>query len=217
MPAYSAYARGTESLTFSWRRKTEDHHISLPLRMRGSLTELVSLGEDSTAMVAETEVQVTQGEARAVKIHLPASINININQVSGAAVADWEMQGGDLVVSFLEPVAQSTRFVVSGETRLARDGQVEIPLFRLLDAERETGGVDTGFLERRSTKKRITRESNHRKQREEKNSRGHVRSTSRRKSLRKARKQEQILHHRGRRDHGSGNKYYLCVFGDLCG
>ena len=143
---WMAYGRGTEPLTFSWRRKTEDHHISLPLRMRGSLTELVSLGEDSTAMVAETEVQVTQGEARAVKIHLPANINININQVSGAAVADWEMQGGDLVVSFLEPVAQSTRFVVSGETRLARDGQVEIPLFRLLDAERETGGVAVEVL-----------------------------------------------------------------------
>jgi hypothetical protein len=141
---WMAYGRGTEPLTFSWRRKTEDHHSSLPLRMRGSLTELVSLGEDSTAMVAEAEVQVTQGEARAVKIHLPASININ--QVSGAAVADWEMQGGDLVVSFLEPVAQSTRFVVSGETRLARDGQVEIPLFRLLDAERETGGVAVEVL-----------------------------------------------------------------------
>jgi hypothetical protein len=96
---WMAYGRGTEPLTFSWRRKTEDHHSSLPLRMRGSLTELVSLGEDSTAMVAETEVQVTQGEARAVKIHLPA--NININQVSGAAVADWEMQAGDLVISFL--------------------------------------------------------------------------------------------------------------------
>jgi hypothetical protein len=141
---WMAYGRGTEPLTFSWRRKTEDHHSSLPLRMRGSLTELVSLGEDSTAMVAETEVQVTQGEARAVKIHLPA--NININQVSGAAVADWEMQAGDLVISFLEPVAQSTRFVVSGETRLARDGQVEIPLFRLLDAERETGGVAVEVL-----------------------------------------------------------------------
>jgi hypothetical protein len=141
---WMAYGRGTEPLTFTWRRKTEDHHSSLPLRMRGSLTELVSLGEDSSAIVAEADVQVMQGEARAVKIHLPA--NININQVSGAVVADWEMQAGDLVVSFLEPVEQNTRFVVSGETRLARDGQVEIPLFRLLDAERETGGVAVEVL-----------------------------------------------------------------------
>ena len=141
---WMAYGRGTEPLTFTWRRKTEDHHSSLPLRMRGSLTQLVSLGEDSTAIVVEANVQVTQGEARAVKIHLPAKININ--QVSGAVVADWEMQGGDLVVTFLEPVEQSTRFVVSGETRLPRDGQVEIPLFRLLDTERETGGVAVEVL-----------------------------------------------------------------------
>ena len=141
---WMAYGRGTEPLTFTWRRKTEDHHSSLPLRMRGSLTQLVSLSEDSTAIAVEADVQVTQGEARAVKIHLPA--NININQVSGAAVADWEMQGGDLVVTFLELVEQSTRFVVSGETRLPRDGQVEVPLFHLLDAERETGGVAVEVL-----------------------------------------------------------------------
>ncbi len=141
---WMAYGRGTEPLTFTWRRKTEDHHSSLLLRMRGSLTQLVSLSEDSTAIAVEADVQVTQGEARAVKIHLPA--NININQVSGAAVADWEMQGGDLVVTFLEPVEQSTRFVVSGETRLPRDGQVEVPLFRLLDVERETGGVAVEVL-----------------------------------------------------------------------
>jgi len=141
---WMAYGRGTEPLTFTWRRKTEDHHSSLPLRMRGSLTQLVSLSEDSTALAVEADVQVTQGEARVVKIHLPA--NININQVSGAAVADWEMQGGDLVVTFLEPVEQSTRFVVSGETRLPRDGQVKVPLFGLLDVERETGGVAVEVL-----------------------------------------------------------------------
>jgi len=141
---WMAYGRGTEPLTFTWRRKTEDHHSSLLLRMRGSLTQLVSLSEDSTAIAVEADVQVTQGEARAVKIHLPA--NININQVSGAAVADWGMQGGDLVVTFLEPVEQSTRFVVSGETRLPRDGQVKVPLFRLLDVERETGGVAVEVL-----------------------------------------------------------------------
>jgi hypothetical protein len=139
-----AYGKGTEPLRFTWKRKTEDHHSTLPLRYRGSLTELVSLSEDSTAIVAETEIQVTQGEAREIRIHLPEKINVN--QVSGAAVADWETRGGDLAVTFLEPVAHGTRFVVNGETRLARDGEVGIPLFRLLDAERETGGVAVEVL-----------------------------------------------------------------------
>src|SRR5208282_1383257 len=39
-----AYGRGNEPLTFTWRKKTEDHHVELPLRLRGSLTQLTSLG-----------------------------------------------------------------------------------------------------------------------------------------------------------------------------
>ncbi len=139
-----AYGNGTQPLTFTWRRKTEDHHSTQPLRQRGSLTELVSLGEDSTAIVAEIAVVVTQGAARETKVHLPEKITIN--QVSGASVADWEMQGGDLSVTFLEPVEQNTRFVVSGETHLAREGQLDVPLFRLLNTERETGGVAVEVL-----------------------------------------------------------------------
>jgi hypothetical protein len=139
-----AYGKGTEPLRFTWKRRTEDHHNTLPLRYRGSLTELVSLNEDSTAIVAESEIQVTQGKAREIRIHLPEKINVN--QVSGAGVADWEMRGGHLVVTFIEPVEHSTRFVLSCETRLPREGEIGIPLFRLVDAERETGGVAVEVL-----------------------------------------------------------------------
>ena len=138
------YGKGTEPLRFAWKRKTEDHHSTQPLRYRGSLTELVSLSEDSTAIVSESEIQVTQGEAREIRIHLPEKINVN--QVSGAAVADWEMRGADLAVTFIEPIERSTRFVVSCETHLARDGQIGIPLLRLIDAERESGGVAVEVL-----------------------------------------------------------------------
>jgi hypothetical protein len=89
-----AYARGNEALTFTWRRKTEDHHVELPLRMRGSLTQLTSLAEDSTSIYAEASLDVVQGAAREVKIQLPEKITIN--QVSGAMVADWEMKNGAL-------------------------------------------------------------------------------------------------------------------------
>jgi hypothetical protein len=61
-----AYGRGNEPLTFTWRKKTEDHHIELPLRLRGSLTQLTSLGEDSTAIYAEASFEVVQGAAREV-------------------------------------------------------------------------------------------------------------------------------------------------------
>jgi hypothetical protein len=139
-----AYARGNEPLTFSWKRKTEDHRSSQALRVRGSLTELTGLGEDTTTIVAEVNIEVTQGAAREVRIALPDKVTIN--QVAGATVADWEMKDGQLAVTFLEPVEQNAKFIVSGETRSPRDGQIEIPLLRLLNTERDTGGVAVEVL-----------------------------------------------------------------------
>jgi hypothetical protein len=134
-----AYGRGNEALAFSWKRKTEDHRATQPLRLRGSLTQLLGLGEDSTSINAEVNLEVTQGAAHEVKIQIPDKVTIN--QVLGAMVADWEVKNGELAVSFLEPVEQSARFVITGETRSPRDGPMDIPLLRLLNAERETGGV----------------------------------------------------------------------------
>ncbi|HET8921753.1 MAG TPA: hypothetical protein VFN26_02020 [Candidatus Acidoferrum sp.] len=134
-----AYGRGNETLAFTWRRKTEDHRATLPLRLRGSLTQLLGLGEDSTSINAEVNLEVTQGAAHEVKIQIPDKVTIN--QVLGAMVADWEVKNGELAVSFLEPVEQSARFVITGETRSPRDGPMDIPLLRLLNTERETGGI----------------------------------------------------------------------------
>jgi len=139
-----AYARGDEPLTFTWHRKIEDHHITLPLRQRGSLTQLTSLAEDSTSLYAEVNLEITQGAAKEARIQLPE--NIMINQVSGGMVADWEVKAGELVVTFLEPVEQSARFVITGETKTPRDGHIDISLLRLLNTERDTGGVAVEVL-----------------------------------------------------------------------
>jgi hypothetical protein len=139
-----AYGRGNEPLTFTWRRKTEDHHTTQPLRLRGSLTQLLGLGEDATSINAEVNLEVTQGAAHEVKIQIPDKITIN--QVLGAMVADWEVKSNELSVTFLEPVEQRARFVITGETHSPREGQMEIPLLRLLNAERETGGVAVEVL-----------------------------------------------------------------------
>jgi hypothetical protein len=139
-----AYGRGNEPLTFTWRRKTEDHHVELPLRMRGSLTQLTSLAEDSTSIYAEVNLEVVQGAARQAQIQLPE--NVTINQVSGAMVADWEMKNGALAVTFLEPVEHSARFVINGETRLPRDGVIDVPILRLQNVERDEGGVAVEVL-----------------------------------------------------------------------
>jgi hypothetical protein len=139
-----AYGRGNEALTLTWRKKTEDHHIELPLRMRGSLTQLTSLGEDSTAIYAEASLEIVQGAAREVRIQLPEKVTIN--QVSGAMIADWEMKNGELAITFLEPVEHNARFVINGEARLPRDGIIDVPLLRLLHTERDSGGVAVEIL-----------------------------------------------------------------------
>ena len=139
-----AYGHGNEPLTFTWRRKTEDHHIDQPLRMRGSLTQLTSLAEDSTSLYAEVNLDVLQGAAREARIQLPEKVTIN--QVSGAMVADWEMKNGELAVSFLEPVEHNARFVLTGETRLPPHGIIDVPLLRLLNTERDDGGVAVEIL-----------------------------------------------------------------------
>src|ERR1035438_626315 len=139
-----AYARGNEALTFTWRKKTEDHHVELPLRLRGSLTQLTSLAEDSTSIYAEATFEIVQGAAREVRIQLPEKVTIN--QLLGAMVADWEIKDGELAVTFLEPVEHSARFVINGETRLPRDGIIDIPLLRLRNTERDTGGVAVEIL-----------------------------------------------------------------------
>jgi len=139
-----AYARGGDPLTFTWRRKMENHRVVLPLRLRGDLTQLAGLGEDSTSIYAEVDLEVAQGAARQVRIQVPAAVTVN--QVMGAMVSDWDAKAGELIVTFLEPVEQSAKFVVTGETRLPRDGAIEIPLLRILDTERETGAVAVEVL-----------------------------------------------------------------------
>jgi hypothetical protein len=142
---WQAYGRGDEPLVFTWRQKiVEQPRETVPLRMRGSLVELVGLGEDGSSITAEVSLEVLQGQAERVKVRVPG--NVTVNQVPGATVADWEVKGAELVVTFLEPVDRTVKFVVQGETKLARDGAIEIPLLRLEGVERETGGVAVEVL-----------------------------------------------------------------------
>jgi hypothetical protein len=139
-----ANGQGQDTLTFAWRRRVDDQRLIQPLRLRGSITELVGLGEDMTQVSAEVQLQVMQGVANEVKVQLPNQFTVN--QVSGATVADWNVESGELTVTFIEPVQSTARFTVSGELRLPRSGKVNVPLVRLPGAEREDGGVAVEVL-----------------------------------------------------------------------
>lgn len=139
-----ANGRGGEPLTFAWRRKVDDVRASQPLRLRGSITQLVGLGEDATQVNAEVQIEVVQGLADEVRVQLPEQLTVN--QVSGATVADWDVANHELKVLFIEPVQNTARFTLSGELRLPRAGKLDVPLLRLPNAERETGGIGVEVL-----------------------------------------------------------------------
>lgn len=147
-----ANGKGGEPLTFAWRRKIDDARASQPLRLRGVITQLVGLGEDATQLNAEVQLEVVQGVADEVRVHLPEQLTVN--QVSGAMVADWDVAGNELKVVFIEPVQTNARFILSGELRIPRSGTLNIPLVRLPNAERETGGVGVEVLGAGEIKKR---------------------------------------------------------------
>jgi hypothetical protein len=141
---WTANGQSSNLMTFAWSRRIDDQRVSQPLRMRGSLSQLVGLGEDSTQINAEVQIEVLQGAAQDVHLLLPDQFTVN--QVSGAMVTDWDVNAKELIVSFIEPIQQTTRFTISGEARLPRSGKVDVPLLRLQAAERETGGVAVEVL-----------------------------------------------------------------------
>jgi hypothetical protein len=134
-----AYGTPGRPLTFSWKRKADDRRSTLPLKTRARITELVALGEDSTQITTSVRVEVTQGVARQSLVAIPEGVVVN--QVAGANVSDWNVDGGTLTVTFLEPVATDTSFLVTGEVHVPRDGSIAVPLVRIPSADRETGGV----------------------------------------------------------------------------
>ena len=139
-----ANGKGNEPLSFAWRRKVDDSRQNQPLRLRGSITQLVGLGEDATQVNAEVQLEVIQGLAEEVHVQLPEKFTVN--QVSGALVSDWDVNNRDLKVLFIEPVQNTVRFTLNGELHTPREGKVDIPLLRLPNVERETGGVAVEVL-----------------------------------------------------------------------
>jgi hypothetical protein len=141
---FVAHGRPGEPLAFSWRRKREERKATQPLRFRGSVTEIVGLSEDAAQVNASVRLEVIQGAAASASVALPEGFVVN--EVSGAAVGEWEQSSGNIVVKLLEAAEREAAFVVTGERRAPRDGLVSVPLLRLPGAERETGGVAVEVL-----------------------------------------------------------------------
>jgi len=136
---WTVLGHSNQPLTLSWKRKVADRRGELPLRFRARLSEMFALGEESGQVTVAVRVEVVQGLARELALAVPTGLVVN--EVKGATVGDWDVAGGLLRVRLLDPVTLDASFVISGEVRVPRDGEIPVPLVRVPAAERETGGV----------------------------------------------------------------------------
>jgi hypothetical protein len=139
-----AFARPAQPMSIAWKRRVQDPRATQALKWRGSVTEWVGLGEETSPLNATVRVEVLQGLAPAVDVAVPDGVIVN--QVSGAMVSDWDFRPGTLRVTFLEPISAQTAFSLTAEARMPRDGAIGVPLVRLPAAERESGGVAVEVL-----------------------------------------------------------------------
>ncbi len=86
--AHGAFGQG---LGLSWSRQRDTSGASLPARLRGQLQHVVGLGEETALVTARVTVDVLRGGTSAFTLRLPAGLVVN--QVQGAHVADWDVQG----------------------------------------------------------------------------------------------------------------------------
>jgi uncharacterized protein (DUF736 family) len=133
------HAAAGQALSLAWHRKRDATRSALPLRLRANVQQAIGLGEEIGQMTARVTADVVQGAVSTLALQLPAGLVIN--QVQGAHVADWEVQGASLKVTLLEPVERQVTVLVTGELRPPATGRIDIPLVQVVDAERETGGV----------------------------------------------------------------------------
>jgi hypothetical protein len=138
------FGRAGQPLTVQWKRRVDNVRASQSLRWRGTVTQLVGLGEETSPVTATVAVDVVQGFAPAVDVAIPDGVVVN--QVSGSLVADWDFKPGTLRVGFLEPLQSHTSFTIGAEARTPRDGVITVPIVRLPSAERETGGIAVEVL-----------------------------------------------------------------------
>jgi hypothetical protein len=140
----TAHAALGQALGLSWSRTRETPGASLPARLRGQLQQVVGLGEETASVTARVTVDVLRGGTSSFTLRVPDGLVVN--QVQGAHVADWDVQGAALTITLLDRVDRRVAVIVSGEFRPAASGRIEVPLLHLVDAERETGAVAVEVL-----------------------------------------------------------------------
>lgn len=142
--AWTVHGRAATPLALSWARRRAEPRAGEPLRVRTRLDATAGLRETLLSVATTVDVEVLQGATREIALAVPA--DVTVTGVSGPLVDDWRLDGARLRITLLEPVSGTTTCVVRTESRLPASPEVQVPLLRVPEAERETGrvSVDVG-------------------------------------------------------------------------
>ena len=127
-----AHGRGDQPVTFTWRRRVEERRADQPLRMRGSVTHLVGLGEN--ARRSRARYGSTSSRAWRCRHAWRCRESLQVTRVTGTTVADWEtVRPGPTPRQILDPVATTATFRSSAKCAApakARGGAADSPARR---------------------------------------------------------------------------------------
>jgi len=123
----------------SWAVRRTESQASRNVRTIATVHSLVSLREAETRIASIVEVSVLSGQPDRLEVEIPSGYTFA--GVSGAAVESAEESAGVVSVRLSRPQERRHQMVVSFERPGTVSGAFEVPLPRIVGAERETGEV----------------------------------------------------------------------------
>lgn len=133
-----------DRIDLRWRMRPAEPAKVEPI-LYGEANTLVTVEEQLLRLTSVIEYRMVQGEARALRVTAP--ISVNILNVRGAGIEDWRASEADgrklLVVSLAAPLRDSAyRLVIEAEQALdPADVEPRVPTLALVGVKQERGYV----------------------------------------------------------------------------
>ena len=142
----TAHVPLTSKVSISWAEAVPDE-IRTETRANASVYHAVHAEVGVLYVRALAEIEVTRGETNVLRFEVPKEVQVDRVSASGT-VADWRLVDGDTmreITVFLDRQLQGRLVVEIGYDRSIGTGeeaeQIELPLMRSLDAQRQRGMV----------------------------------------------------------------------------
>ncbi|MEE8526671.1 MAG: hypothetical protein V3T72_22265 [Thermoanaerobaculia bacterium] len=142
----TAHVPLTETVSITWAEAVPEE-IRTEVRANAGLYHVFYAEEGVLYARALIDYEVSRGETNVVRLTVPAEVQVDRISAPSGAVADWrlgdESDGGREVAVFLDRQLQGSLVLEVAYDRALGDAgeEIEVPLVRSLDAQRQRGMV----------------------------------------------------------------------------